>query len=64
MQYRYRINIFCSNLDNCFLAEVPDLPGCIADGESYEEALANVQEAVKVWVYTAKEMKRHIPDWC
>ncbi len=45
-----------------FLAELPDLPGCISDGETYEEAIANVRDAAEEWIATAKEMGRPIPE--
>ena len=45
-----------------FLAELPDLPGCISDGESCEEAIANVRDAAEEWIATAKEMGRTIPE--
>ncbi len=44
-----------------FAALVPDLPGCMSDGETPEEALANVQDAIRTWVETAREMGRTIP---
>lgn len=58
---KYEINIFWSEEDAAFIAEVPDLPGCAADGETYQEALANVQEVIEEWIETAKELGRDIP---
>ena len=52
---RYEIIIYWSNEDNAFIAEVPELPGCMAHGNSYEEALANAKEAILLWIDTAKE---------
>lgn len=45
-----------------FLAIVPSLPGCMSDGETREEALENVQDAIKCWIETAKELGRNIPE--
>ncbi len=59
---KYRVNIRWSIIDDCFIAEVPELPGCAADGNTYEEVITNVQEVMSVWLYTAKEMNRAIPE--
>ena len=45
-----------------FLATVPELPGCMSDGETQEEALANVRDAIVAWIATAKELGRKIPE--
>ena len=58
---RYEINIFWSEEDDCFVAEVPELPGCTAHGETYEEALTNAQEAMALWIDTAKQTGRQVP---
>ena len=47
--------IYWSEEDQVYLAEVPELPGCIAHGDSYESALANAKEAIQLWIDTAKE---------
>jgi predicted RNase H-like HicB family nuclease len=52
---RYEIIIYWSNEDNVFIAEVPELAGCVAHGNSYEKALSNAQEAIQLWIDTAKE---------
>jgi predicted RNase H-like HicB family nuclease len=57
----YQINIYWSQEDQVYLAEVPELPGCIADGETYQSALENVQIIMKEWIETAKELGRKIP---
>mgnify|MGYP002397960915 FL=1 len=44
------------------IAEVPELPGCMADGENYQEALANVEQIAKEWIETARELGREIPE--
>jgi len=60
--YRYEIIIYWSNEDNAFIAEVPELPGCIAHGETPEKALKNVKEAIQLWIDTAKEFGDPIPE--
>ena len=58
---RYEIIIFWSDEDQAFVADVPELPGCMAHGDSYESALASAREAVLHWVETAKEFRDPIP---
>ena len=58
----YEIIIFWSNEDGVFVAEVPELPGCSAHGDSREAALVSVGEAIKLWLDTAREFKRPIPE--
>ncbi|MEW6266098.1 MAG: type II toxin-antitoxin system HicB family antitoxin [Thermodesulfobacteriota bacterium] len=60
--HRYEIIIYWSNEDQAFIAEVPELPGCAAHGKSPEEALANCKDAMELWVETAKEFSRPIPE--
>lgn len=52
---RYEIIIFWSDEDRAFLADVPELPGCMAHGDSHEDALKNAQEAIGLWIETAEE---------
>jgi predicted RNase H-like HicB family nuclease len=59
--YRYEIIMYWSDEDQAFIAEVPELPGCAADGTTYQEALANVQVIITEWIETAKELGRPIP---
>jgi predicted RNase H-like HicB family nuclease len=59
--YRYEIIMYWSEEDQAFIAEVPELPGCAADGTTYQEALANVQVIVTEWIETAKDLGRPIP---
>ncbi|HQQ00242.1 MAG TPA: type II toxin-antitoxin system HicB family antitoxin [bacterium] len=59
---RYEIIIFWSAEDNAFVAEVPELPGCMAHGATQEEALANSKQAVRLWLDTAKEFGDPIPE--
>jgi len=59
--YKYEIIIYWSNEDNAFIAEVPELPGCMAHGETPEKALKNAKEAIQLWLDTAKEFGDPIP---
>lgn len=59
---RYELIIYWSKADETFVVEVPELPGCMADGATYEEAIANVQTVVQEWVETAKALGRPIPE--
>jgi predicted RNase H-like HicB family nuclease len=61
MSIKYELIIYWSEPDQSFVVEVPELPGCMADGGSYEEALANVQRVIEEWIETATEMGRPIP---
>ena len=58
---KYEVIIFGSEIDNAFIAEVPDLAGCMADGSSYEEALANAQIVINQWIETAIAIGRDTP---
>ena len=60
-KYKYEVLIYWSNEDNAFIAEVPELPGCMADGVTYEKALKNVQIVIDEWIETAKSIGRDIP---
>ena len=59
---RYEVIIYWSKEDKAFVAEVPELPGCMADGASYQEALKNVEVVIKEWIETARELGRAIPE--
>ena len=59
--FRYELIIYWSEADQAFIAEVPELPGCAADGSSYQKALAAVQVVINEWIETAKELGRPIP---
>ncbi|MBM4136989.1 MAG: type II toxin-antitoxin system HicB family antitoxin [Nitrospira sp.] len=61
MKNRYEIIIYWSDEDQAYIAEVPELPGCMADGETYQEALANVEVIIQEWIETATELNRPIP---
>lgn len=58
---RHEMIIYWSEKDKAFIVEVPELSGCMADGESYEEAVANAQIIIQEWVETAKQLDRPIP---
>ena len=58
---RYEVIIYWSEPDQAFIAEVPELPGCAADGVSYQEALAAVEVVIDEWIETAQELGRPIP---
>ena len=58
---RYEVIIYWSDEDQVFVAEVPELPGCMADGATHREALANVETIIQEWIETAKELGREIP---
>ena len=58
---RYEIILYWSKEDQAIIAEVPELPGCAADGQTYEEALANVRMVIDQWIETARELGREIP---
>ena len=58
---RYEIIIYWSKADQSFIAEVPELPGCMADGPTYGEALSAAEAVIGEWIETAKELGRSIP---
>jgi predicted RNase H-like HicB family nuclease len=60
--WEYEIVIYWSDEDGAYIAEVPELPGCAADGKTYKQALANVEVIIQEWIETAKELKRPIPE--
>ena len=59
---RYEFIIYWSKTDASFVVEVPELPGCMADGATYEEAVANAQAVVQEWIDTANSLGRAIPE--
>ncbi|MDQ2098841.1 MAG: type II toxin-antitoxin system HicB family antitoxin [Tychonema bourrellyi B0820] len=59
---RYEIVLYWSQEDQAFIAEVPELPGCAADGETYQEALQNIEIVMEEWIETAQELGRSIPQ--
>ncbi len=58
----YEMIIDWSKQDDAFIVEVPELPGCMADGATQEEALANVKRVIHEWIETATELGREIPE--
>lgn len=62
MTLRYEIILYYSQEDESFIAEVPELPGCAADGETYQEALQNVEVVMQEWIETAQDNERNIPQ--
>ncbi len=59
---RYELIIYWSRADDCFVVEVPELPGCMADGATYEQAVANAQLVIQEWIATARSLNRPIPE--
>jgi predicted RNase H-like HicB family nuclease len=59
---RYEVIIYWSKEDGAFVAEVPELPGCMADGKTYREAVGNVEDVIQEWIETARELGRAIPE--
>ena len=62
MENRYEIIIFWSDEDAAFVADVPELPGCMAHGSSHAEALSNAEAAIELWLETARDLGRQIPQ--
>jgi predicted RNase H-like HicB family nuclease len=60
--YKYELVVYWSREDDAFIVELPELPGCAADGSSYEEAVANAQVVIREWIETARELGRPIPE--
>jgi len=58
----YELIIYWSKDDNSFVVEVPELPGCIADGLTYAEAVKNAEEIIDKWIETARKLGRPIPE--
>ena len=58
---KYEITIYWSDIDEAFIAEVPELVGCMADGGTYDEALFNAQIVINQWIETATELNRQVP---
>ena len=59
---KYEVILYWSADDDAFIAEVPELPGCMADGADYHAALANVEKIAQEWLETARELGRVIPE--
>lgn len=59
---KYELIIYWSEDDESFIAEVPELAGCMADGKSYQDALANVEIVIQEWIETAEDLGRIVPE--
>jgi len=59
---KYEMIIYWSDTDNAFIVEVPELPGCMADGATYVEAVKQAEIVIQEWIDTAKELNRPIPE--
>ena len=59
---KYELIIYWSDADDAFLVEVPELPGCMADGKTREEAVKNAEEVIKLWIETAQRLGHSIPQ--
>ena len=59
--YKYEVIVYWSEEDGTYVTEVPELPGCMADGKTYDEALKVTEIAITEWIETAKELDREIP---
>ena len=62
MTNRYELIIYWSKDDDCFVVEVPELAGCMTDGQTYAEAVKNAEAVIDEWVETARELGRPIPE--
>lgn len=62
MLIKYELIIYWSEADDAFIVEVPELPGCMADGASYQAALANAEVVMQEWIETAQSLGRPIPE--
>jgi len=62
MPNRYAVIIYWSDEDGVYLAEAPELPGCMADGETYQEALAHIEVIMQEWIETANQLNRLVPQ--
>ena len=62
MMPKYEVIIYWSEQDNAFIAEVPELPGCMAAGKTYRDVIKNTEIVIDEWIETAKELGREIPQ--
>jgi len=60
--YKYEVIVYWSEEDETYIAEVPELPGCMADGATYEEFIRNAQVIISEWIESARELNREIPQ--
>lgn len=59
---RYEMIVYWSDEDQTFIVEVPELPGCMADGANYLEAITNAEVIIQEWIETARELQRPVPE--
>lgn len=62
LNFEYEMIIYWSEKDQAYIAEVPELAGCMADGKSYQEALNNAEVVIDEWIGIAKELGRNVPE--
>jgi predicted RNase H-like HicB family nuclease len=62
MKIKYELIIYWSEVDQVFIVEIPELPGCAADGATYQEAVQNAEVVIREWIETAQELGRSIPE--
>ena len=62
MMPKYEVIIYWSESDNTFVSEVPELPGCMADGKTYQDVMKNTETIINEWIETAKMLGREIPE--
>ena len=62
MKVKYELILYWSEVDQSFIVEVPELSGCAADGETYQEAVQNAEVVIQQWIETAQELGRPIPE--
>lgn len=62
MSIKYELVIYWSDEDNAFIVEVPELPGCMADGRTYQDAVTNAERIIQEWIALAEELGRPIPE--
>jgi predicted RNase H-like HicB family nuclease len=62
MSIKYELIVYWSDADDAFIVEVPELPGCMADGETYEQAVSNARQVIEAWIETARELGRPVPE--
>ena len=62
MSTKYEMIIYWSKEDDCFVVEVPELPGCMSDGKTYQEAVSNAEVIIQEWIDTARDVGRPIPE--
>ncbi|MBW4468800.1 MAG: type II toxin-antitoxin system HicB family antitoxin [Stenomitos rutilans HA7619-LM2] len=62
MMLKYELILYWSDADQAFIVEVPELPGCMADGETYQEAVQNAEVVIQAWIQTAQALGRSLPE--